>query len=152
MNIVNTAMLFFPTLPDREQLRTAAAEAYGLPASDVVVGVYRWDANPFPPGHRLYLNLWNGEEDEHYAGDLPFSYDQCVDDRMVDDLSSRIQRLAELLGMMVVTNDHEGDPAFIHLPDGTTVRRDLEELPEGGLLLPDDLKAIAAAERPARAA
>ena len=107
--------------------------------------------NPFPPGHQLYLNLWNSEDDEHYAGDLPFSFDQCVDERLLDGLSSRIQRLAELLGMMVVTNDHEGDPAFIHLPDGTTVRSDLEELEEGGFVLPDELKAIAA-ERSARAA
>jgi len=44
VTIVNTAMLFFPGLPDRERLRAAAAEAYGLPASDVAVGIYRWDA------------------------------------------------------------------------------------------------------------
>jgi len=102
------------------------------------------------PGRRLYLNLWNSEDDEHYAGNLPL-FDQCVDECLLDGLSSRIQRLAELLGTMVVTNDHEGDPAFIHLPDGTTVRSDLEELEKGGFVLPDELKVIAA-ERPARAA
>jgi len=148
MNIVGVATLLLPHMPDWRALRATAAQAYGVLPGDVSVGNYWEEDEPYPAGARVYLNLWG----DSYDGDLPIALEQDVDEPLASGVERAVQRMAELLGMMIVTNDHEADPAIIHLPDGTTVRRELEELPEGGLLLPDDLKAIAVAGREARAA
>ncbi|MGC4106836.1 MAG: hypothetical protein QM753_10865 [Thermomicrobiales bacterium] len=148
MNIIGVAMLILPSMPRPDDLREAAALAYGVPSRDVAVGDY-WDGgNAFPVGRRVYLNVWN----EAYGGDLPVLYDQMIDASLADGIEASTQRIANRLGMMVVTNDLEGEAAFIHLPDGRTERRFLRELPEGGLLLPADLKPVALRERQVRAA
>lgn len=148
MKIVGVAALRMPSMPEKQALRIAAAAAYGVTPRDVHVGNSWGEGESYPAGHRVYLNLWG----DSYDGDLHVAFEQDVDEALVANFDARVQRLAELLGMMIVTDDSDEENPIIHLPDGTTVRRALEELPEGGLLLPDDLKAIAAAERPARAA
>lgn len=137
-----------PYLPDRDALRAAAAVAYGVPPGEVEVGEFFGDADPFPRGRRVYINLWRSDGN----GDLPVSFDQAVDETLAQDIDTVIQSMAEKLGMMIVTDDIDQQDPLIHLPDGTTQQQPLEELPDGGKTLPPDLKAIAQAEQPVRAA
>lgn len=148
MRIVGITSLYLPTKPDRESLLHAVAHAYAVPEEDVSIGGYSSAPALYPPRRRVYLNLWH----DAYEGDLRVAFDQEVDEALVADIDATMQRLAEALGMAVVTNDSDAAPAFIHLPDGTTQRRYVDELDDGGLLLPPDLRARVAAEQSSRAA
>lgn len=148
MNIIGVTMISMPCVPDREALRAAAADAYGVPVDEVSIGTYHGHENPFPPGYRVYINLWSDE----YEGDLPFAFDQKVDATLAANVDASVQRMAEILGVMIVTDDSEMANPIIHLPDGTFQQRFLESLPDDGLVLPPDLKAIAISEQQAHAA
>lgn len=148
MTIVGAATITMPCLPDREALRAAAAGAYGVPVGNVAVGDYFGDANPFPAGRQVYLNRWQDDGD----GDLPVAFDQKIDESLMPQVDAAIQRMAELLGIVIVTDDAEREDPIVHLPDGTTQRRRLQDDPNGGLLLPPDLKVFARPGQPARAA
>ncbi|MGC4106094.1 MAG: hypothetical protein QM753_07025 [Thermomicrobiales bacterium] len=141
MTIVGVAMISMPELPALDALRIAAAAAYRIPLEAVAVGEYFGDGDSFPPGHHVYLNLWHSD----YDGDLPVAFDQKVDASLVAGVDAAMQRLAEHLGFLIVTDDAEGDLATIHLPNGTVQRRDLVALPDDGIVLPTDLKAFVAA-------
>ena len=138
MTIVGAAMISMSHMPRREPLRHAAAVAYGVDDGDVFVGAYSGDQQPFPPGYRVYLNLW----EDDYMGDLPVAFDQEVDDVLVPRVEVALRHMAELLGVVIVTSDSEVENPTVYLPDGTVQQRFLASLPDDGRILPPDLTAV----------
>ena len=137
MTIVGAAMISMSDMPSQASLRHAAALGYGIGEGDVFVGAYSGDQPPFPAGYRVYLNLW----EDAYEGDLPVAFDQEIDEALVPSMELALRRMAELLNMLIVTNDSEDENPTVYLPDGSVQHRFLTPLPDDGRILPPDLKA-----------
>jgi hypothetical protein len=143
MNQTNVTDILFEREPGADELREAAACAFGVRPAEVAVGRLQ-DVNVVTPGLQVVIQ----RQPEDMPGDFPAWYGLTVTERLLDRADSALNAVARQLGLVALSDARGQDEMMLHLPDGSGLVIDLPQGEDDSFhLAPAQKHVIAAARR-----